>query len=371
MATEASIHERPQDARLAAWFAPLHTHGTRWGAQNLDTHCAFLRVGSHELPLTANDAEWDNSWVCSPFTHYVSYAEEEIRNAVPGPIAIPLTLLWRMLGRWLRAAEFNRVVMVNNWLMSTNPWPVMEDEAIRSTIESLRARWPAHALVFRSLNEKADVAVLNSLRRHGARLVPSRQIWWFEPGSKAVQSARAWKKDRRLLRQGDLDLMEHDSLREEDFPALAALYHELYLQKYSRHNPAYTADWLLHLWRERLLRFTALREPSGALVGVEACGVFAGTMVSPVVGYSLAQAPAVGLYRRLAAIPVLAAQKENVPLNLSAGVGRFKALRGGEPVMEHLAVVADHLPVSRRMPWRMIEAVSRGVLAPVVRSMEL
>ncbi len=371
MVNDVSISAEARDARLQAWFAPVLSHGSRWCAPNLETTCAFLRAGDVELPLTVNESQWDNSWVCSPYTHYVSYAREEIRSAVPGLLSWPATGLLRLVGGWLRTAQFNRVVMVNNWLMSTNPWPEVGEATARKLIEALRTRWPDHALVFRSLNERSDTICLEALARHGARLIPSRQVWWFAPDSAAVARARAWRKDMRLVQRSDLDRIEHDDLCAEDFPRLASLYHELYLGKYSRHNPAYTADWLRHLWRQNLLRFSALRQPGGALVGVEACGILHGTMVSPIVGYAVGLPQDLGLYRRLAAVPVMAARREGAPLNLSAGVGGFKALRGGEPVMEYLAVVDGHLAPRRRIPWRAIEALSRGVLAPVARRKRL
>jgi hypothetical protein len=94
-------------------------------------------------------------------------------------------------------------------------------------------------------------------------------------------------------------------------------------------------------------------------------------MVSPVVGYSLQSPLDLGLYRRLAAVPVLAAQEAHVPLNLSAGVGRFKATRGGQPLMEYIAVLDAHLPASRRAPWQLIETISRQVLAPLTQRLGL
>ena len=364
---DATLHYEPTDPKLHALFAPVLAHGSRWCAPNLDTICAFLRIGDLELPLTVNDTQWGNSWVCSPFTHYVSYAQQEIAHASPAALAWPMNFWLRIVGRWLRRAEFNKVVMVNNWLMSTNPWPSWSGERLLSAVCALRRQWPHHALVFRSLNERADGPLLQALRAVGARLIPSRQIWWFAPNSPTVKGSRALKKDRALLQRPDLEHVDHTLLKPEDFPALTALYHDLYLKKYSQHNPAYSTEWLRHLWQNDLLRFTALRKPGGPLIGVEACGEIYGTLVSPVVGYDLTQSPDLGLYRRLAAIPVLAAQREGLPLNLSAGVGHFKAMRGGEPVMEYLAVIDGHLPTTRRAPWRLVEALSRGLLAPIVK----
>jgi len=371
MENEIAISSMPAETHLAEWFGPVLDHGARWCAPNLKTRCYFLKVDGFELPLTVNEAEWENSWVCSPYTHYVTYAQEEVRRAVSPGLGVPFAALLEGVGGWFRAAECNRVVMVNNWLMSTNPWPAWNGRSLSATLDRLKARWPSHALVFRTLNARESGPLMEALRAAGARLIPSRQVWWYDPGSIAVKRSRDVRKDAALLNRGDLERVDHEDLSESDFPSLQALYEDLYLRKYSQHNPRYSVDWLLHLWRGRNLRFTALRHPDGHFVGVEACGPIHRTMVSPIVGYDLSLPASLGLYRRLAVLPILAAREQGLPLNLSAGVGRFKAHRGGEPVMEYLAVVDRHLPLARQLPWRFIEVLSRGVLAPVVKHWRL
>lgn len=367
MDPDPTIRDHPRDATLARWFAPVLEHGSTWCAPNLATSLAFLRVDGIEVPLTVNEAEWDNSWICSPWTHYVTYAREEIDRATNRATSALAGLLLGGLGAWFRRAELNRVVMVNNWLLSTNPWPRWEPRDLPGILAALAARWPDHAIVFRSLNEKESAPLLRALAAAGARILPSRQVWWYEPGSEAVARSPEFRKDANLLRRGDLELVPSGDLGAADFPALTELYKDLYLEKYSRHNPRFSCAWLLHLHREGLARFTALRNPEGRLVGVEACAEIHGILTSPVVGYDTSLPKSLGLYRRLAAVPVLEARRRGIPLNLSAGVGRFKALRGGEPVMESLAVHDRHLPSRRRRPWACVEWISSQVLAPHVR----
>ncbi len=367
MDPEPQIHDRPADPLLRRWFAPLLEHGTTWCAPNLETRLAFLRVGDIELPLSINEADWDNSWICSPWTHYVSYAREEIERATGPCLTAVSRVLFGGLGAWFRRAAVNRVVMVNNWLLSTNPWPCWDAGNLDAVIETLVRRWPGYAIVFRSLNEKESGPLLHALAKRGARIIPSRQVWWYEPGSEAVAKSFEFRKDERLLGRPDLELVPHEAIEEADFITLTKLYESLYLEKYSHHNPCFTVDWIRHLHREGLARFTALRVPGGDLAGVEACVEMHGVLTSPIVGYDLALPRSLGLYRRLAAVPVLEARRRGLPLNLSAGVGRFKALRGGEAVMEHLAVFDLHLPGSRRLPWACIASLSRHVLAPYVR----
>lgn len=367
MATEATLSDTPRDDFLRRWFGPLLEKGTTDCAPNLATTPAFLQVDGIEVPLTVNEREWENSWLCSPYTHYITYAHEEIIRAT-GPVTAALGgALLGGLGAWFRRAEINRVVMVNNWLHSTNPWPRWDAASLPAALEAMTRRWPDHALVFRSLNAKESAPLLAALGEAGAMLAPSRQIWWYEAGSEAVARSHEFRKDERLLHRGDLEIVPHEAITEADYPTLTKLYEQLYLEKYSRHNPRYTAAWIGHLHRENLARFTALREPGGRLVGVEACVELHGVLTSPVVGYEVRRPRELGLYRRLAAVPVLEAGKRGIPLNLSAGVGKFKALRGGEPVMEYLGVHVRHLPRSRRAPWRAVDELSSRLLAPHVR----
>jgi len=367
MATEVAISEFPEDATLQTWFRPLVEEGTTFCAPNLETTPAFLRTPHIELPLSVNEAEWDNSWICSPWTHYISYAREEIARATGKATAWTSRKVLDAVGSWLRRADFNRVVMVNNWLLSTNPWPRWEAQELPDVLAALTERWPDHAIIFRSLNHRESAPLIEALSRAGAHLVPSRQVWCYDSESTKVSKSPDFRKDVRLLRRDDLDIVNNDSIQRDDFPSLTRLYEQLYLEKYSRYNPQFTESWFRHLHSRKLVRFTALRTRAGKFVGVEGCSLLNGVLTSPVVGYDLNQPRSLALYRRLAVMPILEAQRLGLPLNLSAGVGRYKALRGGEAVMEYLGVYDRHLPPNRRMPWSFIHLLSTRLLAPYVR----
>ena len=365
------ITSEPQDAALRAWFQPMLEQGSTYCAPNLQTNVAFVRTPHVELPLSFNDTEWDNSWICSPWTQYISYARQEIAWNVPRWISCLTGVLLTALGRWLRRADFNRVVMVNNWLLSTTPWPNWPAEELPELLQTLRERWPNHAIIFRSLNRHESAPLLEQLTRARVMLIPSRQVWWFAPDSLSVEKSRDYRKDVKLLRRPDLELIPHDGLRAEDFPRLSELYRQLYLEKYSYYNPQFSSEWLRYMHANDLLHFTALREPGGPLVGVEAYGVINGVLTSPFVGYDLSKPKEWGLYRRLAVLPIVEARRRQMPLNLSAGVGRYKALRGGEATLEYIAVELRHLPAYRRRPWRVVQWISQNMLAPVVTRWQL
>ncbi len=368
MADHTEISDSPESASMARWFGPVLAHGSQACAANLDTRMAFLRHGGVEIPLTHNEAEWDNCWICSPFTHFITYAIEEIRRAT-GPATG--NLMASLLGLWgnrLKDREFNRVVMVNNALFSTCPWPTLPRQSAAPVIHALRERFPGHARVFRSLNYRECPEFIDGLAEQGLLLLPSRQVWWFEPKDPVVARSRDFLADARLLQRGDLELVQGRIFTPTDYQQSVALYRQLYLQKYSHHNPQYSEGWLRHLQEAGIMELTGLRAPDGRLVGVEGRVESHGVLTSPVVGYDTTLPVKLGLYRRLAVIPILEARQRGIPLNLSAGVGRFKASRGGEPVMEYLAVDLHGLPSFRRRPWKILAAFARHVLAPYARS---
>lgn len=367
VSTEYRISAEPESETLLRWFRPLLEKGSTFCAPNLKAEFAFLRTPTMELPLTIHEAEWDNSWICSPWNHYVTYAKEEIARASGRASAIISAAFLDSIGVWLKAARFNKVVMVNNWMLSTNSWPNWDARDLPAVLEALTNRWPDHAILFRSLNGRESGPLIAGFVEAGGSLVPSRQIWWYEANSAAVAKSPDFRKDLKLLRRDDLTVVPDEEIQAADFPALLALYDALYLEKYSRHNPRFTGAWLRHLHEEKLARFTALRDSSGQFVGVEACAVLNGILTSPIVGYDLRLPRSLGLYRRLAALPVLEGRRIGLPLNLSAGVGRYKALRGGEPVMEYIGLYDHHLPFSRRLPWKVVGGISRRILEPYVQ----
>jgi len=363
------ITARPQKDLTTRWFAPLIEHGTTFCAPNFQTELAFLQ-GQTEIPLTINTTQWDNSWICSPFNHYITYAQEEILAACPN---IPGALACRTLqaiGPWMKRRELNRVVIANNWGLSTNPWGSWNAEELPAMIQALVTKWPTHTIVLKSLNEKENKGLLKQVTAAGGKLIPSRQIWWFAPNSPEVKTSRDMKRDLHLLHRGDMEIVPHAQLQPQEIKTAAELYRELYCHKYSRHNIQYTAQWIQHLWETNLIKLTGLRW-NGALVGVEGCLALNGIMISPIVGYRTDKDKTLGIYRRLAAIPVETAQGRELPLNLSAGVGKFKALRGGVPVVEYLGIFNRHLPTRQRTPWKVIGGLSERLLLPHMKKHNL
>ena len=336
---------------------------------NLDTRLETVCVdGGWRLPVSVNDGSAaDNCYFCSPRAQYVDYAAFELSRLGRPIIEIPLRGFLTGAGALFRRAALDRVVIVNNWLLSTNLYPTeWHGEGLGSLVASLIDRYPDHAVVFRSINARQNARLLPALRRAGARLLASRIVWHYDGAHPVFMRTSDARRDRRLLEGGPWEIVHRDDLRSDDIPDFTRLYGQLYLHKYTSLNPRYTAEYFAACHALGLLRFHGLRErETGRWLGM--LGVFErdGVLTAPVVGYDTSEPQKRGLYRALMALVMREAVRRGTLLNLSAGAGSFKQLRGGEPCVEFTAVFDAHLPRTRRWPWRVLEELSNRVGLPM------
>lgn len=342
------------------WFEPILRSGATACAANTDTTIRFINAPEADIPIAISAAGWENSWVCSPWAQYFGYAQEEIARSGQGKLGAATARAIGILGAAAKRSAFNKAIIVNAWLASTVPFPKTRSGTATAILRLLQKAYPEHAIIFRGLNTSESGDILDELAPLSLRL-PSRQVWLYSPGDKATLRSRDYKKDVELLNDGELNIVPNSELQAADLPRIWELYTQLYISKYSAFNPQYTSDWLTHLWNSGLLDITALK--ASRIMALEGSVEFNGVLTSPIVGYDLSASKELGLYRRAACIPIIKCHKLGIPLNLSAGVGRFKMLRGGRHCMEYNAVCLSHLPGARRLPWLAIQAVS----APIFR----
>ena len=273
-------------ASKVAAFAALHAGvATRGFVSNIDARVETIDAGGLTLPVTVNDATPGNAWVCSPLTTYSRYALEETRRVAPRVLVAPLGGVIGVADRWLRRAELDSAVSVNNWLLSTNLYPATDGVDFAALAASCEVRWPRHAFWFRSLNFVQHADWLQALMAAGFDLIPTRQVYLFRDITQRITKHQNLRRDLHLLRTTPLTSVSHDAFTDADFVRSEALYAQLYLDKYSRLNPSYTAAFLKAWHRAGLLEFAGFRDDTGELRAV--VGMFGqGSLLSaPIVGY--------------------------------------------------------------------------------------
>ena len=343
----------------------------RASVANISTRIEGVGSGETLVPVTINACEPDNSWVCSPYTTYCRYAVEELHRFGHPLLTTPLSAICRGLGAYLAHARLDQAVAINNWLVSTNLYPRIDKQALAAWIEEALQRWPQHAIWFRSLNPRYTADWLAALEETGCTLIPSRQVYLYDrihlDRSKPINLVR----DIRLMRSTELVVSEARSWNRSDFERAADLYAQLYLRKYSRFNPAYSATFL-NAWHDAgLLELIGYRDDRGVLQGVVGLFTLDTTITAPIVGYALEQRERWSLYRLLMAKVFEIAAQRGHRINLSAGAADFKRVRGGSAAMEYSAVYASHLPKGRRIAINVLAQLAGRIGEPIMRRFEL
>jgi hypothetical protein len=339
-------------------------------ARNLSARIEAVDAGGIRLPVTVNDGEPDNAWVCSPRSTYIDYAAEEAHRLLPGAIGRPVAGLCRQLARLADACALDKAVALNNWCLSTNLYPPLAEVAIDQAIDQARQRWPQHALWFRSLNGHDNADWLDALQARGFVLIASRQVWLY-PDLDAAARLPNMRADARLLQRQDLHWCGNHDISSEDAPRIAALYAQLYLGKYSRWNPDYRPQMIAQWQSSGLLRLEGWRDDAGKLQCI--AGMF-GTerhVSTPIVGYDTGAPLGQALYRTLTATSYRQARQSGRHLNLSAGAAGFKRLRGGQAAIEYSAVWAPRQARRTRALLRTLSLLTRHLGEPLMRHYRL
>lgn len=357
--------------RAAHYLHALAASGPGALIPNVRTTVLGLRSAGRVLPVTVNDGARGGSYVCEPYSAYILYARRELDIIGAGAekwLFLPLIALAAIL---LRIARINRIVHVDNWLLSTNLHGDWQGEDLGAIRRFLAARYPGHIIAIRSLDHWSSPGLIAQALADGWRLFPSRQIWVTSDMAAQWQPRHSVAEDRRALRRSGLVIERLDRITLEDAERIAQLYAMLYLDKYSALNPAFSARWVQETHRMGLIRYRCARDREGVIQAVAGSLRRGGVLTPPVVGYDTAKPRALGLYRIACLLFSEDALAEGVMLNGSAGAAEFKRLRGATAEIEYSAYFIAHLPLVRRVILGLVAGLLNRVAVPYMRKHQL
>lgn len=355
------------------YLFPIVSQGANFFIDNTLTEVCILAIDDIVLPITINNGEYENSYVCSPYTHYVSYAKVELTTLKNPILELILKAVLNLLGVILRCCRINQVVQVNNWLLSTNLYSEITQEQIERISSFLIHRFPRHTIVFRSINTISTDKIQAALVKNGYRMVTGRQIYIFPKNALKNLKSRSKsivKKDLHLLETNGYRWYNEQSITENDLPRILELYNQLYLDKYSMHNPQFNLDFIKLAWNQKLLQLFVLKK-EGRIDGVVGFFCRNGVMTTPFFGYDLSVPQKIGIYRMLSAKLILEAEQRGLLLHQSSGAAEFKRCRGAVPCLEYNAVYTKHMPFRNKLGWRLVEYLANKIGAYLVKKMKL
>ena len=358
--------------RIANAYVDAFTrNGARHYIGNLDTQIDSYHWGDHALPLTVNDGFAGESFICSPRNGYIDYTLEELQN-FPNRRAIPLLQgVVRGVGGLLALSDIDRVVHVNNWMISTN-LPVALDPALaRTARDALVARYPQHFIAMRSLTQHYDAPLIAALRDAGWVMVPSRQVFVIDDIARDGMPRRDMKRDEVLRQKTGLSYDEPDQLSASDAARMAELYRQLYIQKYSQLNPVYTPAFFAMSHAIGMIRYLVWRDAAGVIQAMGGMHHLGKHAAMPMLGYNTAADQQLGLYRLAFHAGSRYAMRHRALFNMSSGATGFKRNRGAVAKMEFTAFYLRHLPAHRRYPFSLLHRVADRIGAPLLEKYQL
>ena len=340
------------------YLLPMILDGAQKYIKNIyNTRLMLVKVDEVIIPITISDFHPDNTYTVSPYSHYVSYGGfEEVKHLNNPPVEALIKIIMNPVAWYFRRAELDKVVYVNNYLLSTNLYPSVNSGQLSALSEALPKWFPDRAIVFRSVDQKKNPHIYQALEANGYELVLSRQVWYMEP-EQAV-CTRQYKEDMRVLRKHGYEVFDGKDLNDEELARALRLYNLLYLEKYSYYNPQFTFEFMKLARDEEILHLRALKR-DGKINAVMGFFIRNGTMTQPLFGYDTSLPQEEGLYRLLTLITLQEGLERKLLVHASGGVGKFKKVRGGKSVTEYNAVFTKHLPARRQRPWNLIKAISK------------
>lgn len=345
---KSTIHLLPWDKiregdQIGPYLTAMVQEGASGYIANAVTEMMILTIDDLALPISINDAEYSNSYVCSPYTHYVTAACDELKSR-------GLKKMIKALGALLKWGSINRVVSVNNWLIPTNLYPEITSEQVKEITLFLKAKFPTHAIQFRSLNALLNCSLMQSLEKMAYKMVLSRQVYLMDTKDSRIFQANMFKKDLSLLNKCSYQFTPPET------HASTLLYRAVYLDKYSSCNPQYTEKWVNLAAKSPCWTLQCMQEDN-RIEGVYGYLKIESAMTMPFFGYDTSLPIQKGLYRIISTKVVLEAKKLGLFLHMSAGASSFKRLRRAAPLLEYQAVFYEHLPFKQKFPWKLLRSL--------------
>jgi hypothetical protein len=338
---------------LRSFFEGMLKEGVTAYISNVRSSLFMLHCDDLLIPITVNETEYGNSYVCSLYS-FVSYAEAEMKRHGKYLLRILSCPFLTMLKLWFRLSGINRLVIVNNFFLSTNLYGKLLPHQVKCICTFLQQRFPDYTIIFRSLNTLTEEKLIDTLALLGSDFITTRSVYFFDPKRYSIlPSKKRWiiQKDKKLQDKHKIQIIQHNEFCPEDAPEIKRLYDLLYLEKYSLYNPSFTVRFFEQVIQNKTCTLTGLKY-DGRLVGVIGFFAMKGIMATPIVGYDTQAPEQLGLYRLLTACVLEQSLVTGTLFHMSAGVGHFKRQRGAFQEIETMAAVCGHLSFHRRILWK-------------------
>jgi hypothetical protein len=154
------------------------------------------------LPMTINvteDYENYNCFTVSPYHHFISYGRDELQhNPIHPIIKLIMRLILAIFSLFFRVTSMEKILIVNNWMLSTNLTTNLNTNQIEAITTFLCGKYPAHAIIFRSINDSITKDLLERFKRVHYLTIASRMVYVIDARDKQAWKARSMRQDLKV-----------------------------------------------------------------------------------------------------------------------------------------------------------------------------
>lgn len=356
------------------YLYPMVKDGCNKYIDNVDAEMNILVVDDVIFPIVFGNPNQKikNSYVCSPTSHYIDYGKSEVQLELRNQPFLKNILFFLIdaLGKVFKTLDFEKVVYVNNWLLSTNLYTEFDNKVFLVIKDFLMKKFPDYTIIFRSINDMYDINMHQSLKGLGFGEVLSRQVYILDPKKEIYKKKESYQKDLKLKRKSKYYWENVENFEYQDYNRLRFLYDDLYIKKYSELNPTFNENFLKYTNETKCFTYRILKKDD-KIYGVFGYFERDGFITAPVFGYDTSMPEKDGLYR-LTALRILEdAIEKSWIVHQSSGVSKFKMHRGAESSIEYNMVYYDHVRFKQKIPWFLLEKLTSSVIIPIMKKYQL
>ncbi len=345
------------------YVKPFIEEGSRKLIANVNTEVWLAQIDDILIPVTKNTAQYENSYVCSLYTHYISYCKEEMNIVGLGILKYLFNPLLNLLGWIAKQAKINKVVILNNFMLSTNLYVPITKIQYQQLVKAAQDKFPGFLIAFRSLNEDYNATALADLTSLGGCKIASRRVYLLKSENIRTKARNQLRRDTAIARKKGYYWA---IATKKDAIDIARFYDSLYLLKYSNLNPQFTTMYYVYMIENSLFFMRMLKQGD---VNKGVCGLFTNGIgaTPPIFGYDTKTDKSEGIYRALS-LWGWQMIEQNIPIqmNFSSGVASFKRARGAIGSTEYTMLFYNHLSFGRRLFWNVFSCFINHVALPIM-----
>lgn len=350
-----------------AYLKDLIRNGTSHYFDNLSAEVAIIKVRESLFPILVSSGRYDNSYVCSPYGHYISLAIESLFLIKNRWLKKIVKRGLETVGLYLKFSGINPAVYFNHSLFSTDLQPnTLSKSDIENIVVCLKEKYPKHTLIFRSLNPQTTHSLQHTLKTYGFDFIASKGIYLTESTNPELFKTRIIKSDLKHWNENDYEVISQENFTLADEERILELYRSLSIDYHSKFNPMINKNFIKLLKDHPILKIKALKK-NGRIDGFVGYQIKEKTLLCTLIGYDRNQEIKTDIYRQLSTLLFLEATKNAEVFHQSSGASFYKSIRRAKFYIEYQGIYTKHLRLKQRVAWCFLRGAINTLATPLMK----